>query len=273
MRLPPTDPPSLQGKAPPAKAPSSRARGGAAARHPFETLCEELVEPLRRGRGIRVLFLGKTGSGKSTAARFLIDYIVREELVEVVIVHDVKEPEPQYEGQVINESGEAIGPGATVEPSGKVAIFVLRRRDLDHDPSTETAARDVMTAGYNGTAAVLVVDEGKRILSPERKVFLSDAVRRLYSEGRALRASIIVCDTQPEMPKEGFDQSRIVLCHLGRKATGYLVDRRVIDEDAATVVNGLHMAEDPRGPGLAECILADTEDDWDGRIFEIPRPA
>ena len=275
VRVPREDPPRVDGAAaPPTVARPAGPRGSGKTRAPFLTLCQEITEPLRRGRGIRVLFLGKTGSGKSTAARALIDYIVDEQLVELVFIHDIKEPEPQYEGQVIAESSDVVGQGATVAPAdGKTpAVFVLRRSSREHKPSTETAARDVLDSGYAKISALLLVDEGKRILSPERRVFLSTAIAELYSEGRALHASLIVCDTQPEMPKEGFDQSRIVLCHLGRKSTGYLVDRRVIDEPTAAIVNNLHMAEDPRGPGLAECILVDTEDDFDGRIFVIPKP-
>lgn len=229
-------------------------------REPAAAAWARLAAPLRRKEGIRVGALGISGAGKTTGLVDFVASLQTERLIDVTLIYDIKLPIPQYPGQVSHDANDITNS----PPERYPAAMVLRRKDLDHEPSLEDAARVTLHASYHGVPTLLLVDEFARALSPSGREFTAPSVRRLLSEGRALGASLLWTTQLPQRtPTEAFDQSQILLFRCGAKALAYLIDQRVIDEKTAAVVAALE-----RG----QFVLVASDEDFDGIVYEVPPP-
>jgi hypothetical protein len=247
--------------APPAKlAPVSIVLG----KRPAAEAWAQIAAPLAEHLGERVLFEGMTGSGKTTGIKDYLRFIEERKLADLIIIHDVKKSEKQYEGVIIGEARE-IKPeelAAGIESAAPV-VRILRRRNLDHMPSVEDAARVTLERGYEGIDSIFVIDEFQRALTDGGK-FESPSVRRLFCEGLGLHASIIAGKQMPQFtPTEATGQSAKIRFRMMREATNYLVDDKKISKEIADVIVGL-----PTGSFL----LFPEERDFDGYIYEVPPP-
>lgn len=219
----------------------------------------KIAEPLRARKGIRVVFLGVSGKGKTHGVEDFLDYARDQRLVDLVMIHDVKLATPQYAGPVINEASELFTPEGA--PTTFPATAVLRKRDLDHMPSVEILARRTLEAGYNDLAAMAVIDEFQRALTDGGK-FEAPSVRRLFCEGFGLHASIVVTKQLPQfMPNEARAQSDLVIFGLNGGGASFLVDDKTIEEKTADIVRGLRQRE---------FIYVPCEGDFDGNVYQVP---
>lgn len=201
--------------------------------------------------------LGISGAGKTTGMISLAEYLQAERLVDVVLIYDTKLPRAQYPGAVVHEPDVVT----SSPPESYPTALVLRRRNLDHEPSLEEAARITLGASYEGVPTLLLVDEFSRALSPAGREFTAPSVRRLLSEGRGLGASLMWTTQIPQRtPVEAFDQSQILLFRCGAKALAYLEQQNVIDERTAAAVSVLE-----RG----QFVVASSDEDFDGIVYEV----
>lgn len=218
-----------------------------------------LAAPLTEREGIRVLFIGVTHKGKTTAVKHFLRFIAERNLVDLVLVHDLKKPLPQYEGQVIHDARHVY----TSPPETWPAVRVLRRRDLDHLPTVENAARVTIEAGYNDVRTMLVVDELQRGLTDGGK-FESPSLRRVYCEGAGLHASVVATKQLPQnIPTEATGQSARVYLGSNREGINYLLDERKIDRQQAEIIESLT---------VGEFIFFPQEGNCDGLVYKVPPP-
>jgi hypothetical protein len=233
-------------------------------RRPAAEAWAQIAAPLAEHLGHRVLFEGVSGSGKTTGIKSYLAFIEANKLTDLVFIHDVKKPEKQYDAIVIGEARElpAAEIAAGIE-SGIPVVRVLRRRNLDHMPSVEDAARVTLERGYEGIDSIFVIDEFQRALTDGGK-FESQSVRRLFCEGLGLHASIIAGKQLPQfIPTEATGQSSKVYFRMSVEGTNYLVDDKKMSKELAAVVNKL-----PTG----SFVLQLEERDFDGYIYEVPPP-
>src|SRR5262249_40667937 len=142
---------------PPARAGSVR---------PAREAWRRIAAPLRSRKGVRLVVYGITGKGKTTGVKDLLAFLMNEQLVDLILVHDVKfRDRQQYEGQVIHEPRDVF----TVEhaPEEFPAVRVLRKRGLDHMPSVDAAARVTLESADQGVRTMLVVDEFSRAIEED----------------------------------------------------------------------------------------------------------
>jgi hypothetical protein len=249
------DPPK---SSPRAAVPAPAARGRASLR-PAEEAWAELARPLRERLGIRALFLGVTGKGKTTGLKDFLAYVERRHLAELVLIHDVKKPEPQYEGEILHEAREIY----SAPPAAYPARRVLRRRNLDHMPSVEGLCRVAMEAGYNDIATIAVIDEFQRGLTDGGK-FSSPSLRRLFCEGLGLHASVIATKQLPQLiSTEATGQSTKIYFGLSVEGINYLVDDRKITKEHAAVLERLE---------VGQFTMVPEEGDFNGHAYVVPAP-
>lgn len=218
-----------------------------------------IAEPLRERKGIRVLFYGITGKGKTHGIADLLDFIIDDGLAELVLIHDVKLPEKQYAGDVIHEAHVV----KTLEgaPESYPAVRVLRKRNIDHMPSVEGAARVTLESGYADVSTILVVDEFQRALTDGGK-FESPSVRRIFCEGLGMHASIIASKQLPQYtPTEATGQSTVVYFGLNSEGVNFLLDEKKVSKDMYEVIRGL---------AVRQFVFVPQEGDWDGNVYEVP---
>lgn len=256
MRLVPPDrvqpePPRSRTPVPTPAAP----RGGEV--RPAREAWARIAEPLSRRKGIRVLFFGITTKGKSHGVADFLDYVVDRNLVEIVLIHDVKKPTPQYTGEVLHEAGEIY----KHPPEAYPARRVLRRRSLDHLPSVEGAARVTLESAYEGISSMLVIDEFSRALNDSGK-WAAPSAERIWSEGADFGASGIATKQLPQYtPTSALAQSDLVIFGLNGKGASYLAAEDYIPAAGGELVARLDQRR---------FILVPAEGDFDGHVYEVP---
>jgi hypothetical protein len=222
----------------------------------------KIAEPLRARKGIRVVFFGITGKGKTHGIADLLDFIVDAQLVEIIVIHDVKLPEIQYRGEVIHEADTL----KTVEgaPSEYPAVRVLRKRNLDHMPSVEGAARFTVESGYSDITTLFVVDEFQRALTDGGK-FESASTRRIFCEGLGMHASIVVGKQLPQYtPTDATGQATVVYFGLNSEGANFLLDEKKVSREMYDVIKALPERR---------FVFVPQEGDWDGEVYEVPNRA
>lgn len=203
-----------------------------------------LTAPLRARKGIRLTVYGITGKGKTTGVNDLLKYIREEGLIDVVVVHDVKfRDAKQYEGDVIHEGTDLYTEAHA--PSSFPAAAVLRKRDLDHMPSVDRAARVVLEMADDRIRAMLVVDEFARAIEEDvQGGFRKGSVNRIACEGYGLGASLIAMKQLPQfMPPEVRTQSDLVIFGVAGDGLTHLVDERAIPREMAARVASLQVGQ------------------------------
>jgi hypothetical protein len=229
----------------------------------------KLAAPLAEKKGQRIVVYGITGKGKTTGVTQFLAYIAGRQLIDLIIIHDVKFRErQQYEGAVIHEARDIY----TVEhaPTAFPATVVLRKRNLDHMPSVEGAARVTLESADQGIRTMLVVDEFARALEEEIIIdgktvpFRKGSANRIACEGFGLGASLIAIKQLPQfMPSEVRAQSELVLFGLAGDGLTHLVDERVAKPEMAEKLGKLE-----RG----QFMIKPAEGAPDGIVYEVPPP-
>jgi hypothetical protein len=230
-------------------------------KRPAKLAWEAIAEPLRRGKAIRLLVIGITGKGKTHGVADFLDYVVDEDLIDLVLIHDVKLPEVQYEGKIIHEAPSVHTPEGA--PEEYPARLVLRKRGLDHMPSVEGAARVTLESGYGGVRSMFVVDEFSRALTEGGKNFDSPSTRRIFCEGFGMRASIVALKQLPQnTPTDATGQSTLVYFGSNAEGANFLRDEKKVTDEMRDVIRALD---------VREFIFVPQEGNWDGFVYEVPK--
>jgi len=240
-----------------------RGRHGAV---PAGNLWPELLAPIEKGDAVRVLFLGVTGSGKTTAARDLIAYATREKTFEVILVHDSKLSRPEFEGRVF-ASPDAVYEFDTSDPACPNPIVVV----CTINSTVEDVCRTGLELARAGIRTLVVIGELSKGVTDGGREISAPSLRTVLLEGRALGVSLIATTQMPtRTPPVFFDNSKICLFNPGRKSTAFLERIDAIGPDELSVVGGLSVMENG---GVGEFIVVATDRDWDGKVYRIDVPA
>ena len=203
-----------------------------------------------------MVFFGITGKGKTHGIADFLDYVRGAQLVDLTLIHDVKEATAQFEGQIVYGADAAFesDTAATEYP----ATFVLRRRDLDNMPSIERLARRTLESGYTDVTTMAVLDEWGKADKE------APSVERLFSEGRGLHASIVVGKQLPMgMPNWARAQADLVIFGLNGAGASFLAEPPIKSYTEAT-------AEIVRQLGERQFIVVPQEGEFDGNVYEVP---
>lgn len=176
-----------------------------------------------------------------------------------MLIHDVKKPDPQYSGQIIHEATDIYTPEHA--PTEYPARRVLRRRNLDHLPSVETAARVTLQCAYEQISTMLVVDEFSRALNESGK-WETASGERIWCEGADFGASGLATKQLPQYtPTSALAQSDLVIFGLNGKGASYLVDEKYMPPSGGELVSRLDQRH---------FVLIPAEGDFDGHVYEVP---
>jgi hypothetical protein len=256
LQLVPPDP--VQQKAPRPRAqvaPQTTQRLGSV--RPAREAWAKIGDPLRRRKGIRVLAFGITTKGKTHGVADFLDFVIDRNLVELLIIHDVKKREPQYEGEIIHEATDLY----THPPESYPARRVLRRRSLDHMPSVEGAARVTLESAYEDVTTMLVIDEFARALNEAGK-YTAPSVERLVCEGADFGASFVGTKQLPQYtPTSAVAQSDLVIFGLNGKGASLLVGENYVPPAGGDMIEALEQRH---------FLLVPAEGNFDGHVYEVP---
>jgi hypothetical protein len=218
----------------------------------------ELVAGIPRDAA-RFIFVGVTGSGKTTAIREFLGAV--GDTFEVILVHDQKRAEPEFpEGPAIpRASAEDVAARSEVEGAPVPLILVVRGQSVDD------LAGVALQLGNAGIETLLVVGELSKAVTDGGRELTAPNLRTVFLEGRARHVSVIV-QTQmaTRVPGVLYDNAKVIMFNPGRKALNYLADRSVVGSEEITALPGLAVMDQG---GVGEFIVVCTDRDWDRRIY------
>lgn len=210
-------------------------------------------EALARGWGWRHVALGASGSGKTFWLNRLMGHVAPS--VGLVLIHDAKDPVPQYGGTVRARLSDL----ATQPP--ETNIVVIHAREPQHTPD-DVAAAGLLLARECEQPTVVLIDEIYDALSG-RQAFqsgttgpLSEILRKGRSRGVSLACSTQIPQT---LPTEILDLCDVLaLFRMDARSLAYVDRTENLDPAAAAVVPRL---------AVGECILLRRGHDWDRTIY------
>lgn len=218
-----------------------------------------LDEAAARGWGTRGLALGASGVGKTYFLGRLCAEILARHVADLVLVHDAKDPAPQYEGTVRSSLAElaAKPPGA-----GESAVVVVHDRVPRESADAVAAAGLALGARGAGLRVAVVIDELYSALKG-RQTFASGAtgpIPMIFREGRSQGVSIFASTQIPQsLPTEPLDLSdAIALFRVDGRSLNYVAGILNLEADATTTASRL-----ARG----EFLLIRAGMDWDRTIY------
>ncbi len=234
-----------------------RAPAGSGSVRPAREAWAKIGDPLRRRKGIRVLAFGITTKGKTHGVADFLDHVIERNLVELLIIHDVKKPTPQYAGEILHEASQIY----LQPPESYPARRVLRRRDIDHLPSVEGAARVTLESAYGGITTMLVIDEFSRAVNDAGK-WTAPSVERLVCEGADFGASVVGTKQLPQYtPTSAMAQSDLVVFGQNGKGASYFVAENYVPPAAGELIERLDQRH---------FVLIPAEGNFDGHVYEVP---
>lgn len=222
---------------------------------------------LTDGDGVRVGFIGNTGSGKTYGLAWLAKWAANQDLVDVELIVDDKNGEPPWDGhRRTNPATAATNPPPDPEDDEGPQIIVYR--GVAMDPSSTVDVEEVakqawaLVQGEGHPAVAMVVDELRRAVSPAGREWRTPTVARAITEGRAAGLSVLWGTQSPQrIPVEAFDQSLLCIFRLGHRGRAYLERADLISLRVSEVISTL----EPR-----QFVVVDDSGDWDGKVYEVP---
>lgn len=228
---------------------------GQARRRPTAAALEQIgVDALARGWGWRHVALGASGSGKTYWLNRLMGHVAAS--VDLVLIHDAKDPIPQYGGTVRPRVSDLA-----TSPPNDTNIVVIHAREPIQTPD-DVAAAALVLARAGSFRVVVLIDEIYDAMSG-RQSFAAGTmgpISEIMRKGRSIGVSLACSSQIPQsLPTEILDLAdTLVLFRLDARSLAYVDRTENLDPEAAAVV-----------PRLAqgECILLRRGHDWDRTIY------
>lgn len=206
-------------------------------------MVDDLLVPLNTGRGVRVVAMGVTGSGKSYALRHLVAQA--RDRIDVVYAIDDTDDTDKWGGQRRIDLADCAARPLVARGEGGANVVVLTgdvfaRRAVD----CEAVGRDAWALAAQGYTAAVAIDELRRAADGQHWLVPDGDLPRIFVEGRKAGLSVFAATNFPqEIPRQGLGQSDLLLFRLGGKEIAYLESRRIISPEVAEVVGRLAMRD------------------------------
>lgn len=217
---------------------------------------------IRDGEGFRTGALGNPRFGKTFHLQDVIDQALAQGISRRVFIHDVKKPEPQYQGATA-ASPEAWA--SEIEHYQTEPIVVFHAAPPVPRPSVQAVCTVAQAVAAEGEPCLLVVDEmfkattGGRawLKGPEGEPAL---IAEFLREGSSCRISTAWTTQIPQsLPTEALVLTETcALFHLEGLSASYAAEAYRLDPDAVAALSTL---------GRGEFILFDSNHAWNRTIY------
>jgi hypothetical protein len=218
-----------------------------------------IFAPLERGDGFRHGAIGAPGYGKTFGLRRVLQAALERDLVDLVLTHDVKGADPEFEGHYCKTIADASDPARFDQPH---KVF---RGDPYEDVFIEL--EDVALVGKKflqkeRLRVVLNVGELRDALTDGGRGWKSPTTLWFSAQARSLKGCLTWTVQQPKRaPDEIFDQSTtIAFHHVDKRSSNYLSNTLLLDEEMVAVL-----------PQLAngEFVLWQQGVEWNKKVYRF----
>jgi DNA helicase HerA-like ATPase len=203
-------------------------------------LAAELLEPLAAGRGVRVVAVGVTGSGKSYALRELVARAAPS--LDVVFAVDDSEDAGGWDGQRRIDLPDCTARPLVARDQGGSNVVVLEGNALERRlVDCEAVAGEGWRLVARGYRVAVAFDELRRACKSAQHWNVEQGeVARLFTEGRKYGLSAFAATNFPqELPREAIGQSTLLVFALDGKERVYLERTGLVSSDLARVIERL----------------------------------
>jgi hypothetical protein len=233
--------------------------GGEAKFWPTETrehsVLERICEPLLRKHpmGMRHLWLGDSGMGKTIANMLLIAWIRRRKLVQLTLTVDDKNAhEVQYEGGLLRTNpSELRSKPPTGDEKSRADHVVFRGIANTRRPGPDvdnlifdTAEMSWSVVREHSTQVLLNIDELADATNGHQG-WRDTTVAQTYRKGRAVGISVLATTQMPQLlPREAFGLSETIgIFRMSARELDYLAKYRVIEPSEVDSIEALEVGE------------------------------
>lgn len=243
------------------------------ARRPGEEAADEALAQLDFGEAPQIGALGDTGTGKTTAAKYIIQGYLRRSPGSVLIVDD-KEMSPRFEGQYRRDV-EDLREHPVDFAQGRVIVF-RGEPGRGERVNLEDVAELAWVRLQRGRKTLCVFDE----LIAGREELTKNAqwrkgvtwVPRNFTMGRSPGVADLWGAQSPQLvPLDPFEQSSAILCfRLAGMGLARLKERDYLEGGAAEVIPRL--VGPPAPPSQrGEFVLLRRGQPWNRKIYKFER--
>lgn len=233
--------------------------GGRAKFWPVETrdceLLKQICEPLLKPKpmGMRHLWLGDSGMGKTVANDLLIRWIQRMDLVKLTFsVDDKNAHEVQYEGGLLRTNPDDLDknpPRGSERDRAHHVVFrgIANTKRPGPDVNNlifDTAQRCWDLVREHSVQVLLNVDELADATNGHQG-WRQEEVAQTYRKGRAVGISIVATTQMPQLlPREAFGLSETIgIFRMSSRELDYLAKYRVIEPSEVESIESLSVGE------------------------------
>lgn len=245
---------------------------------PGDEAAAEALASLDYGEAPQVGILGDTGTGKTEAARRLIDLYLRKSQGWALVVDD-KELRPRYDGQLRRDVEDLVA--HPVDPRGRRVVVFRGEPSAGVAADPEEVAELAWKRAARRRPSLIVHDE----LVAGRADFIKSRqwrkgivyMPKSFTLGRSPGVGDLWAAQSPqEVPIDPFEQSHCILCfRLAGLGLETLRARNYLNGGAELVIPQLH------GPPLppqqrGDFVLLRRGQPWNGKIYKfglLPRAA
>lgn len=218
-----------------------------------DTIMEQICAPLLRPKpmGMRHLWLGDSGMGKTVANDLLIKWIRKRKLVAMTITIDDKSAwEVQYAGGLLRVNPDhlrAQPPRSGEDPSHIVfrGIAVTKTPGPEVDELIFDSARMAWDLVRDTSCQVLLNIDELADATNGHQSWYREEVAQTYRKGRSVGISVVATTQMPQLlPREAFGLSETIgLFRMSSREAEYLAKFRVFPDSEVEAIASLEIGE------------------------------
>ena len=209
---------------------------------------ENITVALRKKEGFRHLWLGDSGMGKTAANRILIEWVLKNKLVDQVLTIDNKDRwKSQYDGcfRANPQHLRQEPPKSNEETRHIVFRGIALTRSLEHDVDINDVAKMGWDMVRLMPCSVLINIDELADATNGHQSWSSEEVPQIYRKGRGVGYSVTATTQLPQLlPREAFGlPDTIGIFRMTAREASYLKNYRVITEEEINEIASLEIGQ------------------------------
>ena len=209
---------------------------------------EKITVALRKREGFRHLWLGDSGMGKTAANRILIEWVLKNKLVDQVLTIDNKDRwKSQYDGcfRANPQHLRQEPPKSNEETRHIVFRGIALTRSLEHDVDINDVAKMGWDMVRLMPCSVLINIDELADATNGHQSWSSEEVPQIYRKGRGVGYSVTATTQLPQLlPREAFGlPDTIGIFRMTAREASYLKNYRVITEEEINEIASLEIGQ------------------------------
>lgn len=207
-----------------------------------------ITEALGKREGFRHLWLGDSGMGKTFANQYLIQWLRKQRLVDIILsIDDKSRWKAQYEGtyRAHPEHLKREPPHGREDPQHIVFRGIAATQNLKDNVSPKDVTDMAWEMVRLHPCTVLINIDELADATNGSQAWMDDIIPQVYRKGRGVGLSIVATTQMPQLlPREAFGLSDTIgIFRLTSREAEYLKKYRVVEPKHVEIIANLQVGE------------------------------